>query len=288
MAMAPAATIREIHVDTRSNGCYLKERSSFHMNLPGLNIPSGKEHYVNVSDFRLPVIEKSITFVMYYGFDFLKIDENSVKQYTFVFSSLTQFAAKLRCAVINDFIYKSKCLVKEGDAILNGDRKDDVESVFYVQYKDGMFEMQLDENCVLFASVNLFQFMAFYSEVYSGMHGKEDNVLTPDQNSDFMKVCKRLTHGAPKNFFSEVDRVCHLVVDSFVSPVTCFDGGRYSVVCSYDLQERKLLSNFRKFDGTGMRNITFSLLNNDFKPFDFGCCLKNQSLRFVLNVVEKI
>ena len=58
MAMAPAATIREIHVDTRSNGCYLKERSSFHMNLPGLNIPSGKELYVNVSDFRLPVIEK--------------------------------------------------------------------------------------------------------------------------------------------------------------------------------------------------------------------------------------
>ena len=50
---------------------------------------------------------------MYYGFDFLKIDNNSVKQYTFVFSSLAQFAAQLRCAVINDFIYKSRCLVND-------------------------------------------------------------------------------------------------------------------------------------------------------------------------------
>ena len=59
------------------------------------------------------------------------------------------------------------------------------------------------------------------------------------------------------------------------------------MVCSYDLKEEKLVSNYRKFDGIGMRNISFCLLNIDFKPFDFGC-LKMQSLRFVLNVVKKV
>ena len=286
MAMVLAETIREIHVDTRFNGCYLKGTSSFHMNLPGLNIPSDKELYVNVSDFRLPVIEKSLTFWMYYGFDFVKIDNNSVKEYTFVFSSLAQFAAKLRCAVINDFIYKSRCLVNEGDR--NTEEFREISGEFNVKYENDMFELQLDENCVIFASTNLFQFMAFYSEVDSAMSGKEDNVLAASGNVSVMKVCKRLIHSAPKKFFSDVDGVCHLAIENAVSPVTCFDGGRYSVVCSYDLKEGKLVSNYRKFDGIGMRNISFCLLNNDFKPFDFGCCLKTQSLRFVLNVVKKL
>ena len=287
MAMVLAETLREIHVDTKSSGCYLKATSSFHMNLPGLNIPSGKEMYVNVSDFKLPVIEKTITFFMYYGLDFLNIDNDSVKKYTFVFSSLTQFAAQLKCAVINDFIFKRKCMINEGDEISDGGKKN-VAGDFYVQYKDGMFEMQLDENCVIFASTNLFKFMAFYQEVDSAVSGKKDDVLVAYGNFNFMKVCKRLTHGAPKNFFSEDDGVCHLVIENCVSPVTCFDGGRYSVICSYDLKEGKLTSNFRKFDGAGMRNISFCLLNNNFKPFDFGCCLKTQSLRFILNVIEKI
>lgn len=286
MEMVLAETIREIHVDTRSNGCYLKATSSFHMNLPGLNIDHEKLLYVNVSDFRLPVIEKSITFFMYYGFDFLNIDNDAVKQYTFVFSSLKQFAAQLKCAVNNDFIYKSRCLVNDGDEISKG-RSDDVGD-FDVQYNDGMFQMQLDENCVMFASTNLFQFMAFYSEVDSAKSGNEVDVSVAYGNFNFMKVCKRLTQGAPKDFFSEVDRVCHLAIENFVSPVTYFDGGRYSVICSYDLKEKKLLSNFREFKACGARNISFCLLNNDFKPFDFGCCLKSQSLRFVMNVVQKI
>ena len=286
MAMVLAETIREIHVDTRFSGCYLKGTSSFHMNLPGINIPSDKELYVTVSDFRLPIIEKSLTFWMYYGFDFVKIDNNSVKEYTFVFSSLAQFAAQLRCAVMNDFIYKKKCLVNEGDR--NTEEFREMSGEFHVKYENGMFELQLDENCVIFASTNLFQFMAFYSEVDSAMNGKEDNVLAASGNVGVMKVCKRLIHGAPKKFFSDVDGVCHLAIENAVSPVTCFDGGRYSVVCSYDLKAEKLVSNYRKFDGVGMRNISFCLLNNDFKPFDFGCCLKTQSLRFVLNVVKKL
>ena len=67
-----------------------------------------------------------------------------------------------------------------------------------------------------------------------------------------------------------------------------FNGGRYGVVCSYDLMERKLMSNYKRFSYAGMRSISFSVLNNDFKAFDFGCCLKSQSLRFVLNIVKKI
>ena len=281
-------TVQEIHVDSRSKGCYQKSTSSFHMNLPGVNLPARRDLFVNVSDFTLPTIEKTISFVMYYGFDTLNIDSEAVKQYTFVFSSLNQFATQLNCAVINDFVYKSKCVEKEGDQV-NVGRKDDVDSIFYVRYIDNMFQMQLDENCVIFASDNLFQFMGFYSEVHDAKSGSnKEGVLAAAGNSDFMKVCKRLTVGAPKQFFSDTDRVCHLVIDNWLSPVACFDGGRYNVICSYDLAEGKLESNYRKLFLDDIRKISFSVLNNDFKPFDFGCCLKNQSMRFVLSVVAKI
>ena len=82
--------------------------------------------------------------------------------------------------------------------------------------------------------------------------------------------------------------MCHLVIDRCVEPAVYFNGGRYGVVCSYDLMERKLMSNYKRFSYAGMRSISFSVLNNDFKAFDFGCCLKSQSLRFVLNIVKKI
>ena len=283
-------TLREIYVDTRSNGCYLKQSSSFHMNLPGVNIPSRKDLYVNVTDFKIPTIEKRINFSMYYGFDIVEVCEGSLKEYNFVFSSLSQFTQQLRCAVINDFLYKSKC-VKDGDDNSSGSvsRSDDIESKFYVRYADGRFEMQLDEHCVLFASTNLFEFMGFELEVENAKNGlKPDDVLACDQSSDFMKVCKHLTYGVHRQFFADAERVCHLTIDKCADPVACFDGGRYNVVCTYDLMEKKLTSNYRKFDGADMRNISFSVLGGDFKAFDFGCCLKTQSLRFVINVVAKI
>ena len=87
--MASMETLREIHVDTRSNGCYLKQSSSFHMNLPGVNIPSRKDLYVNVTDFKIPTIEKRINFFAYYGFDTAEVCEGSLKEYNFVFSSLS-------------------------------------------------------------------------------------------------------------------------------------------------------------------------------------------------------
>ena len=261
------------------------------MNLPGLNIPSRKELFVNVSDLTLPIIEKSLTFVVYYGFDTLNFTPEAVKEYTFVFSSLKQFAAQLNCAIVNDFLYKSKCVEKEGDVESNGGMvmKDERDSIFFVRYVDGMFQMQLDEHCAFFASDNLFQFMGFYSEVRDAKSGNnKGEVLVCDQHPDFMKVCKRLTVGDPKQFLSEVDRVCHLVIDNCMNPVACYDGGGYNVICSYDLESKKLVSHFKRFFGDGMRSISFCVLNDNFKPFSFGCCLKTQSLRFVLNVVAKI
>ena len=286
-------SVQEIHIDSRSNGCYQKQTSGFHMNLPGLYIESGgkKDLYVIVTDFRLPVIERRLTFVMYYGFDTPNITGDSVKEYNFVFSSFTEFAQQLRCAVYNDFLYKSKCVKSNEDGVVNGGvaKKDDVETVFSLRFKDGAFEMHLDEHCALFASVNLFEFMGFKSEVSDAKNRKnEDKVLAPTGSTDSMKICKRLTCGAPVQFLSEADRVCHLVIDRCVEPAMYYNGGRYGVVCSYDLVERKLLSNYKRFSHEGMRNISFSVLNNDFKAFDFGCCLENQSLRFVLNVVKKI
>ena len=279
-------------MDTRSKGCdYQRKSSSFHMNLPGLNIPSRRDLFVNVSDLKIPTIEKSLTFVLYYGFDTKNVTPEVVKKYTIVFSSLTHFAAQLNCAIVNDFLYKSKCVEKEGDEGPIGGMamKDEKESIFYVRYVDGMFQMQLDEHCAFFATDNLFQFMGFYNEVRDAKSGdNKGEVLTCDQYSDFMKVCKRLTIGAPKEFFSEDDRVCHLVIDNCMNPVTCYDGGGYNVICSYDLESKKLVSHFKRFFGDGMRNISFCVLNNNFKPFNFGCCLKTQSLRFVLNVAVKI
>ena len=80
-------TVQEIHVDSRSRGCYQKQTSSFHMNLPGINLPKGRDLFVNVSDFTLPVIEKNLSFVMYYGLDTLNIEEDAVKEYNFVSSN---------------------------------------------------------------------------------------------------------------------------------------------------------------------------------------------------------
>ena len=285
--------MQEIQIDSRSNGCYLKETSGFHMNLPGLYPDSGgkKDLYVNVTDFRLPTIEKRLTFSMHYGFDTTEIQVESVKEYSFVFSSFNEFAQQLRCAVFNDFLYKSKCVRNKEDEPESRDkgRKDEVETVFSLRFVDGAFELMLDEYCVLFASVNLFEFMGFKAEVSDGKSGKNgDKVLVPNSGADTMKICKRLTCGTPVHFLNESDRVCHLVIDRCVEPAVYFNGGRYGVVCSYDLMERKLMSNYKRFSYAGMRSISFSVLNNDFKAFDFGCCLKSQSLRFVLNIVKKI
>ena len=290
--MSAMESVAEVTVDTRSKGCYLKETSNFHMNLPGLNIGAGgkKELYVNVTDFKLPPIEKSISFVMYYGFDTHNLCRESPKEYTFVFSSLNQFAQQLRCAVFNDFLYKSKC-VKKDDESLDGNvaQKDDVVTIFSVRYEDGMFELQLDEHCAFFGSMNLFEFMGFKEEVADAMNREnEDKVMAPECGAGAMKICKRLTCGVPRQFFSEVEGTCHLVIDKCVEPTLYFNGCKYGIVCSYDLSERKITSHYKRFDHCGMQNIRFSLLNNDFKAFNFGCCLKNQSLRFVLNVVKKI
>ena len=181
-------SVQEIHIDSRSNGCYQKQTSGFHMNLPGLYMESGgkKDLYVNVTDFRLPVIERKLNFAMHYGFDTPNITGDSVKEYNFVFSSFTEFAQQLRCAVYNDFLYKSKCVKSNKDGVVSGGvaKKDNVETVFSLRFKDGAFEMHLDEHCALFASVNLFEFMGFKSEVSDAKNRKnEDKVLAPTVSS---------------------------------------------------------------------------------------------------------
>lgn len=285
-------TVQEIQIDSRSNGCYLKETSSFHMNLPGFYANSGgkKDLYVNVTDFRLPVIQKSITFSMHYGFDTPSLERDAVKEYTFEYSNFVEFAQQLRCAVFNDFLYKSQCVINN-DKVLDRDPAwEDVKTVFSVRFKDGTFEMQMDEHCAFFATFNLFELMGFKSQVYDAKHGMNRDKVVSAENEDaeHMKICQRLTYGVPVQFLSETERVCHLVIDRCIEPGMYFNGGRYGVVCSYDLVDRKLTSNFKRFDHCGLRNISFSVLNNDFKAYDFGCCLKSQSLRFVLNVVKKI
>ena len=290
--MVAMESVTEVQIDTRSNGCFLKETSSFHMNLPGLHINSGgkKGLYVSVTDFTLPPIEKSITFSMHYGIDTADICRESVNEYTFVFSSLTQFAQQLRCAVYNDFVYKSKCVKKDDESFDdNKAERDEVMDIFSVRYVDGMFELILDEYFAFFATMNLFEFMGFKDEVTDAKNRKnEDKVLAPTCDVESMKICKPLNCSVPVQFFREDERMCHLVIDRCVEPTMYFNGGKYGVVCSYDLLEKKITSPYKSFDAVGMRNISFSLLNNDFKAFDFGCCLKTQSLRFVLNIVQKI
>lgn len=263
------------------------------MNLPGFYATSGdkKDLYVNVTDFRLPVIQKSITFFMYYGFDTSSLERDAVKEYTIEYSSLNEFAQQLRCAIFNDFLYKSNCVKKDDDKVVNrGVARDEVETVFSLRFRDGIFEMQVDEHCAVFATVNLFELMGFKSEVYDAKNRRnDDKVLAPlGEEVDAMKICQRLTCGVPVQFLSEMERVCHLVIERCIEPGMYFNGGRYGVVCSYDLVDRKLTSNFKRFDISGLRNISFSVLNNDFKAYDFGCCLKSQSLRFVLNISKKI
>ena len=105
----------------------------------------------------------------------------------------------------------------------------------------------------------------------------EDKVLAPTCDVESMKICKPLNFSVPVQFFREDERMCHLVIDRCVEPTMYFNGGKYGVVCSYDLVEKKITSLYKSFDSVGMPVCLPLMCMRQYaqRTFGFACCWRH-------------
>ena len=103
--------LREIRVDTSKAGCYVREKSSFHVNLNGLtpNYDERDKVFVRLENLTITERQKNVKFFMFFGEDknFLKKEE--IRHFELNYTSIEDLCKQLNCLVCNNFVYTTVC-----------------------------------------------------------------------------------------------------------------------------------------------------------------------------------
>ena len=103
--------LREIRVDTSKAGCYVREKSSFHVNLNGLtpNYDERDKVFVRLENLTITERQKNVKFFMFFGEDknFLKKEE--IRHFEINYTSIEDLCKQLNCLVCNNFVYTTVC-----------------------------------------------------------------------------------------------------------------------------------------------------------------------------------
>ena len=101
--------IRQLRVVTSERKCVFKEKSQFHMNLPGFSLPvNERQLYLNVDNFWIPKKKKRVSFSMYFRRgvkDYCSVSQ--LKKFDLTYYSMEDFAVQMNCLVWNNFCGKA-------------------------------------------------------------------------------------------------------------------------------------------------------------------------------------
>lgn len=105
-------TLRVIRVSTKDQGCYMRDKSSFHVNLSGLReIDHGKEKlFVKMEQFEMPQKVKKLNFIMNFGYDTNFLKKEDINEFEINYVSMNDLCQQINALVYNNFILKTVCV----------------------------------------------------------------------------------------------------------------------------------------------------------------------------------
>lgn len=119
-------TLKVIRVTTKDRGCYVRDKSSFHVNMNGLNLNlnvNEKGSFVKMEQLVMPEKVKKLNFIMNFGYDTKFLKKEDTYEYEIKYVSMNDLCHQVNTLVYNNFISKTGCMGNDNsgsnDAPLN-------------------------------------------------------------------------------------------------------------------------------------------------------------------------
>ena len=95
-------TLKVIRVTTKDRGCYVREKSSFHVNMNGLNLNVNEKEktFVKMEQLVMPEKVKKLNFIMNFGYDTKFLKREDTHEYEIKYVSLNDL-----CHQVNTLVY---------------------------------------------------------------------------------------------------------------------------------------------------------------------------------------
>lgn len=110
-----------IRVTTKDKGCYVRDKSSFHVNMNGLSLNTNEKEklFVKVDQFVMPAKVKKLNFIMSFGYDTKFLKNEDTQKYEIDYMSMHDLCHQVNMLVYNNFILKSNCIEDGNDVPLS-------------------------------------------------------------------------------------------------------------------------------------------------------------------------
>ena len=323
-SMLMMETVKDIRISSKDQICYIKDSSSFHMNLTGLNIPASEKEklYVKISNVRVPTVEKNISFSMYFGIDTKFLSNELVKECDVVYTSFDDLCMKINAFVYNSFIFDSHCLQSDSNSenptnphentpaetspepyssltpsvILNvreqmgGSSIDSLKakSLFALSYKNGKFSLEIAPKFMFFSSCNLMKLIGFETEINEALlvNSRSNVDAMKECEFAFMKICKPFTVSNEKEFLLPKEQICYITSRNLVAPTFFQNGCNYCVLGSFDMVHKKMTCFPKRLASNRLCELSFTMLNCQMEPYFFGVNLKKSPFSFDINILK--
>lgn len=114
-------TLKVIRVTTNDKGCYVRDKSSFHVNMNGLSLNTLEKEkiYVKMEQFVMPEKVKKLKFIMNFGYDTKFLKKEDTHEYEINYTSMNDLCHQVNVLVYSNFIMKAVC--KENDNLNDSD-----------------------------------------------------------------------------------------------------------------------------------------------------------------------
>ena len=277
--------IGEIVINTLHANCLIDSECKFHINVRGVDALNDKRPIFFCADkVVVPKIKKKIEVLMYFG----------KKRHDLVTASdMSEMVIEYFC--LNDLLVKINYFMMCSEVLdtcknVASGHKDHVCDSFdtstkYFRIENNLISLYLPENYILVLTANVAGILGFENEVFLAYSAEEKSNMTSkemlESKSKYVKFDSRwILASRSTMFLNTKENFIHFIFPDF-SCKTLKDGNFYSVAFTYDVVKGLLCDNSYK-RVKNLRNMTFMIVNNDFKPFDFGCDLKSEMISFSL------
>ena len=163
-----------------------------------------------------------------------------------------------------------------------------VKGLFSLKYMHYKFFLEMAPNFMLFASCNLMQVFGFEEEINDALKvdGKSQEDVLKLCESVSMKICKPFTVSKEREFLQPEEQICYIVSRNLVAPNLFKNGINYCIVGSYDMESKEVICFPKYLISNRFCDMSFSLLNKDLTPYDFGCDLTKHAISFDINILK--
>ena len=279
--------LKQVRVVTSEKKCIFKERSAFHMNLPGFALPvNEKELFVKVDNFWMPKKKKNVKFSMFFNREEKYSDSSQLKSFDVNYYSMEDLVNQINCLVWNNFIGKEhNCCKTVDDGLISGEDPEkarrpyyshvDCSKRFVLKYENNCFLLNMYKGYIFVVSPNIAKLLNFESQ--------------QNWDPDPMKISAKYTIGKPCHFLADHERICHVVIKNLVDSSFCGNGGgSYGVICSYDVENMQMTPFLKRLSCRFVRDLQFYLIDDNNESYFEGDELGSNAVRFTLNFLKTL